>query len=54
MIGNYPGCPSLDLGFSGKIDEVHVFNRALGADEIHRGYFYSQYLSSAFPDDLVL
>lgn len=52
MIGNYSGCSG--LGFSGKIDEVHIFNRALGAAEIHLGYAYSQYLSSAFPDDLIL
>ena len=57
MIGNYPallnlGCSGLD--FSGKIDEVHLFNRALGAQEIHLGYVASQYLPQQFPDDAVL
>jgi hypothetical protein len=52
MIGNYPGCSGLD--FSGKIDEVHLFNRALGAPEIHLGYVASQYLPQQFPDDAVL
>jgi hypothetical protein len=52
MIGNYAGCPNLD--FSGKIDEVHLFNRALGAQEIHLGYVASQYLPQQFPDDAVL
>jgi hypothetical protein len=33
LVGNYGGCAG--LGFSGKIDEVKVFNRALGAQEIH-------------------
>jgi hypothetical protein len=52
MIGNYAGCSGLD--FSGKIDEVHVFNRALGAQEIHFGYVASQYLPQQFPDDAML
>ena len=52
IIGNYAGCSGLD--FSGKIDEVHVFNRALGAQEIHLGYVASQYLPQQFPDDAVL
>jgi hypothetical protein len=52
MIGNYAGCSGLD--FSGKIDEVHVFNRALGAQEIHLGYVASQYLPQQFPDDAML
>jgi hypothetical protein len=51
-IGNYAGCSNLD--FSGKIDEVHLFNRALGAQEIHLGYIASQYLPQQFPDDAVL
>jgi hypothetical protein len=52
MIGNYAGCSGLD--FSGKIDEVHLFDRALGAQEIHLGYVASQYLPQQFPDDAVL
>jgi hypothetical protein len=52
MIGNYAGCSGLD--FSGKIDEVHLFDRALGAQEVHLGYVASQYLPQQFPDDAVL
>jgi hypothetical protein len=52
MIGNYDGCSGLD--YSGKIDEVHIFDRALGAQEIHLGYTASQYLPQQFPDDAVL
>ena len=52
LIGNYDGCGG--FGFDGKIDEVKVFNRALGPQEIHLAYFGSQLLPSNFPDDLVL
>ncbi len=44
---NFPDCGN--LAFSGKIDEVHVFNRALGAQEIHLGYVASGYLPPAVP-----
>jgi len=52
MVGDYAGCSGLD--FSGKIDEVHVFNRALPAQEIRLGYFASGYLPQQFPDDAIL
>jgi hypothetical protein len=52
VIGNYPWCNS--LGFAGDIDEVKVFDRALGADEIHLGYLASQWLPSETPFDLML
>jgi hypothetical protein len=52
MIGKYAGCGGLN--FSGAVDEVHIFNRALGAPEIHLGYVASQYLPQRFPDDAVL
>jgi hypothetical protein len=55
MIGSYPpGCASPNLAFNGNIDEVHVFNRALGAAEIRLGYTASGYLPQSFPDDAVL
>ena len=44
---NFPDCGN--LAFSGKIDEVHVFNRALGAQEVHLGYVASGYLPQQFP-----
>lgn len=49
---NFPDCGN--LAFSGKIDEVHVFNRALGAQEVHLGYVASGYLPQQFPDDAIL
>jgi Concanavalin A-like lectin/glucanases superfamily len=52
MIGDYAGCSGLD--FSGNIDEVHVFNRALGAQEIHFGYVASDYIPQQFFDDAIL
>jgi hypothetical protein len=52
LIGNYGGCSG--LGFSGKIDEVKVFNRALGAQEIRLAVDTSRLLPTNFPDDLVL
>ncbi len=51
-IGAYPWCPSSD--FSGDIDEVKVFDRALGPLEIGAAYGISRLLPSAFPGDLVL
>ena len=52
VIGNYPWCAG--LAFSGSIDEVKVFNRALGATEIHIAYLASHQLPSWSPFDLVL
>ncbi len=52
VIGNYPWCAG--LAFSGRIDEVKVFNRALGANEIGLGYSLSQYVPSFLPFDLIL
>jgi hypothetical protein len=52
LIGNYGGCSG--LGFSGMIDEVKVFNRALGTQEIRLAVGASNLLPSSFPDDLVL
>jgi hypothetical protein len=51
-IGNYNGCSG--LGFSGKVDEVKVFDRALQPNEIHLAVLASNYLPTNFPDDLVL
>jgi hypothetical protein len=51
-IGNYPWCP--DLGFAGGIDEVKVFDRALGPDEIRAGYELSRWLPWQAPFDLIL
>jgi Concanavalin A-like lectin/glucanases superfamily len=51
-IGAYPWCSSSD--FSGDIDEVKVFNRALGAQEIALTYGISRLLPSSFPFDLIL
>jgi Concanavalin A-like lectin/glucanases superfamily len=51
LIGDYPGCANGD--FSGNIDEVKVFNRALGAQEISAGYQISRLLPSAFPGDAI-
>ena len=52
MIGNYGGCSG--LGFSGRIDEVKVFGRALGAQEISLAVQASQWVPSQLPGDLVL
>jgi hypothetical protein len=53
LVGNYGGCSG--LGFSGKIDEVKVFNRALGAQEIHLTVDASNLLLPPLaPVDLVL
>jgi hypothetical protein len=51
-IGNYPWCP--ESGFSGSIDEVKLFNRALGPQEIGLAYQLSRLLPSSFPFDLML
>jgi concanavalin A-like lectin/glucanase superfamily protein len=51
LIGNYAGCGG--LGFDGRIDQVRVFNRALGAEEIHRSVEISEFLPRSFPFDLV-
>jgi Concanavalin A-like lectin/glucanases superfamily len=51
-IGDYPGCSGLD--FSGSIDEVKVFDRALGSGEIALGYGLSRLIPASFPFDLVL
>jgi Concanavalin A-like lectin/glucanases superfamily len=51
-IGDYPWCPESD--FSGSIDEVKVFNRALGPQEIALGSQISRLLPTSFPFDLVL
>jgi Concanavalin A-like lectin/glucanases superfamily len=50
-IGDYPWCPESD--FNGSIDEVKVFNRALGSQEIALGYQLSRLLPSSFPFDLI-
>jgi hypothetical protein len=52
MIGNYPSCPGLD--FTGDIDEVKVFDRALGQREISFGYLVSRQLPLFSPFDLIL
>lgn len=51
-IGAYPWCPSSD--FAGEIDEVKVFDRALGPQEIGLGYGISRLLPPSFPFDLIL
>jgi hypothetical protein len=52
VIGDYPGCSGLD--FSGSIDEVKVFDRALDAREIGFGNQISRLFPSSFPFDLIL
>jgi hypothetical protein len=52
QIGDYPGCSGLD--FSGSIDEVKVFDRALGSGEIALGDGLSRLIPASFPFDLVL
>ena len=54
MIGNYPACPSIPEGFTGSIDEVKVFNRALPAQEIKLTVLASNLLPQIIPTDLVL
>ncbi|MGP0047665.1 MAG: LamG domain-containing protein [Solirubrobacteraceae bacterium] len=52
LIGDYPSCPGLD--FTGSIDEVKVFNRALSREEIGLGYLLSRALPADAPFDLIL
>jgi hypothetical protein len=52
QIGDYPGCSGLD--FAGSVDEVKVFDRALGSGEIALGAGLSRLLPPSFPFDLVL
>jgi hypothetical protein len=54
MVGNYTGCSSYPLGFNGSIDQVRIFDRALGAQEIRLTVGTSQLLPPVFPEDLVL
>ncbi|MGA9857127.1 MAG: LamG domain-containing protein [Solirubrobacteraceae bacterium] len=49
---NYAGCSGLN--YSGRIDQVRVFDRALGAGEVRLGYMASHYLPTGFPFDLML
>ncbi len=51
QIGAYEGC---SLPFNGSIDQVRVFNRALGAQEIKGAVKLSQLLPPIIPEDLVL
>jgi Concanavalin A-like lectin/glucanases superfamily len=51
LIGNYGGCSS--LGFTGRIDEVRIFDRALSAPEISFGYRLSRLLPFFVPRDLI-
>ncbi len=53
LIGNYDGC-SGTLDFTGSIDQVRVFDRALGPGEIRAVVAASQQLPSFSPFDLVL
>jgi hypothetical protein len=53
MIGNYPACPSIPEGFTGNIDEVKVFNRALGAQEIKLAVQASNLIPQNIPTDAV-
>lgn len=52
LIGNFPGCS--ETGFSGRVDEVKLFDRALGATEIKLGVGLSRLLPSFSPFDVVL
>jgi hypothetical protein len=52
QIGDYPGCSNLN--FAGSIDEVKIFDRALGSLELGAGYALSRWLPSSFPFDLIL
>jgi Concanavalin A-like lectin/glucanases superfamily len=51
-IGAYPWCSSSD--FSGSIDEVKVFDRALGSLEIGLASGLSRLLPTSLPGDLIL
>jgi hypothetical protein len=52
QIGDYPGCAGLD--FSGSIDEVKLFNRALAPWEVALGDQLSRLLPTVSPFDLML
>jgi Concanavalin A-like lectin/glucanases superfamily len=52
-IGDYPSCPSQNLDFSGSIDEVKLFNRALAPTEIAVGYQLSRAVLPSLPFDLI-
>jgi hypothetical protein len=52
-IGDYPSCPSQNLDFSGSIDEVKLFNRALAPTEIAIGDQLSRGVLPIFPFDLI-
>lgn len=51
VIGNYLWCPG--LGFSGDIDEVKVFDRAVPAQELQIGYLASTWLPTFWATDLI-
>ena len=50
-IGDYAGC---SLDFQGSIDNVRIFNRALGSQEINLAYRVSNVLPPFSPFDLML
>jgi Concanavalin A-like lectin/glucanases superfamily len=52
QIGNYTDCPQ--LGWIGSIDEVKVFDRALGPGEIALAYAASNLLPGSSPFDVIL
>jgi len=52
LIGNFPGCS--EVGFSGRVDEVKLFDRAMSATEIKLGVGLSRLLPSFSPFDVVL
>jgi hypothetical protein len=52
-IGDYPSCPSQNLDFSGSIDEVKLFNRALASSEIDFGNDLSRWVPPIFPFDQI-
>lgn len=51
QIGAYEGC---SLPFNGSVDQVRVFDRPLGAQEVKNTVKLSQLLPSIIPEDLVL
>jgi hypothetical protein len=52
-VGDYSGCPSVSLDFSGGIDEVKLFDRPLAGWEIGLGYHFSRGLPPSFPIDFI-
>jgi hypothetical protein len=52
-IGDYPSCPTQRLDFSGGIDEVKLFDRALAPWEINGGYQLSRWVPPSLPFDLI-